>query len=108
MTIPALGTVFGRKLVTDLQSFGLQMGEHTSGMTRKGGAGPSDHKTITIAGQTIMVPVFTSGARRSPFQASQPDQNGASALVRDGKLLGTSHFPAAPRFYGLTTADGIP
>ncbi|OUJ11507.1 MSMEG_0568 family radical SAM protein [Acetobacter okinawensis] len=108
MTIPALGTVFGRKLVTDLQSFGLQIGEYTGGMTRKGGAGPSDHKTITIAGQTIMVPVFTSGARRSPFQASQPDQNGASMLVRDGQLLGTIHFPAAPRFYGLTTADGIP
>ena len=77
MTIPALGTVFGRKLVTDLQSFGLQIGEHTGGMTRKGGAGPSDHKTITIAGQTIMVPVYTPGARRSPSQARQPDRQSA-------------------------------
>lgn len=108
MSVPTLGTISGRKLVTDLQSLGLQIGEHVGGMTRKGGAGPSDHKTITIAGQTIMVPVYTSGARRSPFQASQPDQNGASTLVRDGQPLGTIHFPAAPRFYGLTTADGIP
>ena len=108
MTIPTLGTISGRKLVTDLQSFGLQIGEQAGGITRKGGAGPSDHKTITIAGQTVMVPVFTSGARHSPFQASQPDKNGASTLVRDGQPLGTIHFPQAPRFYGRTTADGVP
>ncbi|ARW11497.1 MSMEG_0568 family radical SAM protein [Acetobacter ascendens] len=108
MTIPTLGTLSGRKLVTDLQSFGLQISEDIGGISRKGGAGPSDHKTITIAGQTIMVPVYTSGARHSPFQASTPDQNGASMLLRDGKTLGTIHFSAAPRFYGLSTADGIP
>ncbi|MCH4026496.1 MAG: MSMEG_0568 family radical SAM protein [Acetobacter fabarum] len=108
MTIPTLGTFSGRKLITDLQSFGLQIDEQSSGMTRKGGAGPSDHKTITIAGQTVMVPVYTSGAQRSPFQASPPDRSGTSTLLRDGQTLGTIHFPAAPRFYGLSTADGIP
>ncbi|WP_215762770.1 MSMEG_0568 family radical SAM protein [Acetobacter sp. P1H12_c] len=108
MTVPTLGTLSGRKLVTDLQSLGLQIGEATGGISRKGGAGPSDHKTITIAGQTVMVPVYTSGARRSPFQASAPDKSGASTLLRDGQTLGTIHFPAAPRFYGLKTADGIP
>ncbi|MFT8586481.1 MSMEG_0568 family radical SAM protein [Acetobacter papayae] len=108
MTIPTLGTYTGRKLVTDLQSFGLQLGDDTSGIGRKGGAGPSDHKTITIAGHTVMVPVYTSGARHSPFQASPPDQSGASTLLRDGQRLGTIHFPAAPRFYGRSTADGIP
>lgn len=108
MTVPTLGTVSGRQLITDLQSFGLQIGEQTGGITRKGGAGPSDHKTITIAGQTVMVPVYTADARHSPFQASPPDQSGASTLVRDGQALGTIHFPSAPRFYGLTTADGIP
>ncbi|MCH4090703.1 MSMEG_0568 family radical SAM protein [Acetobacter sp.] len=108
MTVPTLGTLSGRKLVTDLQSFGLQIGGQTGGIVRKGGAGPSDHKTITIAGQTIMVPVYTAGARRSPFQASPPDQSGVSTLLRDGQALGTIHFPAAPRFYGLSTADGIP
>lgn len=108
MTIPTLGTYTGRKLVTDLQSFGLQLGDDTSGIGRKGGAGPFDHKTITIAGHTVMVPVYTSGARHSPFQASPPDQSGASTLLRDGQRLGTIHFPAAPRFYGRSTADGIP
>ncbi|MCP9318266.1 MSMEG_0568 family radical SAM protein [Acetobacter persici] len=108
MTVPTLGTLSGRKLVTDLQSLGLQIGEATGGISRKGGAGPSDHKTITIAGQTVMVPVYTSGARRSPFQASAPDKSGASTLLRDGQTLGTIHFPAAPRFYELKTADGIP
>ena len=108
MTVPTLGTLSGRKLVTDLQSFGLQISSDQGGIARKGGAGPSDHKTITIAGQTVMVPVYTSGAQRSPFQASPPDQSGASTLLRDGQTLGTIHFPAAPRFYGLTTADGIP
>ncbi|MFT8778700.1 MSMEG_0568 family radical SAM protein [Acetobacter orientalis] len=108
MTVPTLGTLSGRKLVTDLQSFGLQIGGDKGGIARKGGAGPSDHKTITIAGQTAMVPVYTSGAQRSPFQASPPDQSGASTLLHDGRPLGTIHFPAAPRFYGLSTADGIP
>ncbi|AHI27319.1 MULTISPECIES: MSMEG_0568 family radical SAM protein [Acetobacteraceae] len=108
MTIPTLGTLSGRKLVTDLQSFGLQIGEQTGGIARKGGAGPSDHKTITIAGQTVMVPVYTSGAQHSPFQASPPDQHGTSMLLRDGRAVGTIHFPAAPRFYGLSTTDGIP
>lgn len=108
MTVPTLGTLSGRKLVTDLQSLGLQLGEDTGGIGRKGGAGPSDHKTITIAGHTVMVPVYTSGARHSPFQASPPDQHGASTLRRNGQTLGTIHFPAAPRFYGLSTADGIP
>lgn len=108
MTIPTLGTLSGRKLITDLQSFGLQIDEGASGISRKGGAGPSDHKTITIAGHTIMVPVYTSGARSSPFQASPPDTSGASVLLRDGQKLGLIHFPAAPRFYGLSTADGVP
>ncbi|OUI99569.1 radical SAM protein [Acetobacter orientalis] len=108
MTVPTLGTLSGRKLVTDLQSFGLQIGGDKGGIARKGGAGPSDHKTITIAGQTVMVPVYTSGAQHSPFQASPPDHSGASMLLHDGRPLGTIHFPAAPRFYGLTTADGIP
>ena len=108
MTVPTLGTLSGRQLVTDLQSFGLQIGSDNAGIARKGGAGPSDHKTITIAGQTVMVPVYTSGARRSPFQASPPDPQGASTLLRDGRVLGTIHFPAAPRFYGLRTADGVP
>jgi len=108
MTVPTLGTMAARQLVTDLQSFGLQIGDDESGVVRKGGAGPSDHKTITIAGQTIMVPVFTAGARRSPFQARRPDTDGSTTLVRNGEPVGTIQFPATPRFYDLKTAEGIP
>ncbi|MFW7267206.1 MSMEG_0568 family radical SAM protein [Gluconacetobacter sp. Hr-1-5] len=108
MSVPTIGTIAGRQLITDLQSFGLQIGEQGGGVTRKGGAGPSDHKAITIAGQTVMVPVYTAEARRSPFQASVPGDDGTSMLERDGQALGPIRFPAPPRFYGLETADGIP
>ncbi|CAP57687.1 MSMEG_0568 family radical SAM protein [Gluconacetobacter diazotrophicus] len=108
MTVPASGTLAGRQLVTDLQSFGLQVDGQVGGIARKGGAGPSDHRTVTIAGQTVMVPVYTAGARRSPFQAGPPGADGSHVLVRDGRPVGTIRFPAPPRFYGLTTADGVP
>ncbi len=75
---------------------------------RRGGAGPSDHRAVTVAGQTIMVPIHTANARHSPFAAAPPDGNGASTLERDGETVGRIVFPQAPRFYALSTLDGVP
>ncbi len=75
---------------------------------RRGGAGPSDHKAVTIDGHTVMVPVHTGGAARSPFRARQPALNGMAVLERDGIEVGRVAFPPLPRFYALSTFDGIP
>ena len=101
-----------RQLMTELQSFGLRLAEPASPnggvASRRGGAGPSDHKAVTVDGHTIMVPVHTSSAWNSPFVAQAPDANGRSALTRDAIPIASIAFPKAPRFYGLHTADGVP
>ncbi len=101
-----------RQLMTELQSFGLRLADPTAvngGVaSRKGGAGPSDHKAVTVDGHTIMVPVHTSSAWTSPFIAQAPDANGRSALMRGAIPIASIEFPKSPRFYELSTADGIP
>jgi len=106
--LPPAGTS-SQHLVTDLQSLGLRLADPNAGASgRRGGAGPSDHKAITIRGQTVMVPVYTGTAGRSPFEAAPPDENGFSILLREGRPLATISFPRQPRFYGLQTSDGVP
>jgi radical SAM protein (TIGR04043 family) len=76
--------------------------------SRRGGAGPSDHKAITLDGVTVMVPVHTAPAFESPYLVDTPDAEGRSVISRDGLPIGQVSFPQQPRFYGLTTADGVP
>jgi radical SAM protein (TIGR04043 family) len=98
-----------RHLITDLQSLGLRLADPEVGAAaRRGGAGPSDHKAITLGGQTVMVPIYTGSARTSPFEAGLPDDLGRRILLRDGAPVGRITFPQQPAFYGLTTEDGIP
>lgn len=98
-----------RGLMTELQTRGLRLAAPASGLpSRRGGAGPSDHKTVVVDGATLMIPVHTAGAFDSPFVAEAPDEHGMATLRRDSIPIAQIRFPAAPRFYGLSTADGIP
>lgn len=98
-----------RALMTELQSQGLRLVDPTAGAaSRRGGAGPSDHKAVSVDGVTLMVPVHTSTAFNSPFVADAPDAQGVSVLRRGSIPIASVRFPAQPRFYGLSTADGIP
>lgn len=98
-----------RQLMTDLQSYGLRLLDPTAGVaSRRGGAGPSDHKAVTVDGHTIMVPVHTSGAWESPFVADAPDANGQVSLKRGTIPIAQISFPKTPRFYALQTLDGVP
>lgn len=98
-----------RQLMTELQSSGLRLVDPRAGVSsRRGGAGPSDHKAVTVDGVTIMVPVHTSTAWDSPFVAGQPDANGNSALMRNTIPIASISFPKAPRFYTMQTLDGVP
>jgi len=95
--------------MTELQSHGLRLVAPDAGAaSRRGGAGPSDHKAVVIDGHTIMVPVHTSSAASSPFLAAAPDGSGASELRLNGTAIGSIHFPRQPRFYALQTLDGVP
>lgn len=96
-------------LSTDLQTFGLRLEDPTAGLqSRRGGAGPSDHKAVLVDGQTVMIPVHTHTAWESPFVAGKPDANGKSELRKNGIPIAVIDFPKQPKFYGLKTAEGIP
>lgn len=103
-----------RDLITDLQSFGLRLADceaesrNNAVPGRRGGAGPSDHRAVTIGARTVMVPVFTGNAAHSPFSVALPDSQGRAVLARDGIGLASISFPRAPRFYAHETFDGVP
>ncbi len=96
-------------LINELQSYGLRLVDPSAGApSRRGGAGPSDHKALLVDGRPIMAPVHTASAFSSPYTALRPDANGESVIERHGMPVGKVRFPAQPRFYGLTTAEGVP
>lgn len=101
-----------RQLMTELQSLGLRLDNPSSPnagvASRRGGAGPSDHKAVVVDGHTIMVPVHTSSAWNSPFVAQAPDAEGKSALMKGAIPIANISFPKSPRFYERQTEDGIP
>ncbi len=105
-----------KRLMVELQSQGLQVGDSSAGVAgRKGGAGPSDHKAIVVAGTTIMVPIHTDTAAHSPYTAhgpdpvlNQPHTQVQTELAWRGKTITSISFPKPPQFYSLTTADGVP
>ncbi|KAF1069553.1 MAG: Bacteriochlorophyllide c C-7(1)-hydroxylase [Variovorax sp.] len=98
-----------RQLMTELQSFGLRLVDPGAGAaSRRGGAGPSDHKAVLVDGHTIMVPVHTASAWHSPFTAEAPDAQGVSRVMRGSIPIANIAFPRQPRFYAMQTFDGAP
>lgn len=96
-------------LLSELQTHGLRLVDARAGVaSRRGGAGPTDHKAVTVLGTTIMVPVHTRGAAASDFVATPPDRRGISVLRRGGETVCEISFPPQPQFYSRSTADGIP
>jgi len=110
---PALSDARDPELHSELQVLGVRWpGELELGVSRVGGAGPSDHKAVQIGGQTLMVPVFTRSAANSPysFEPLGARANGLedAVLTRAGVAIAYVRFPAVPNFYGLKTAAGVP
>ena len=100
-------------LLAELQAAGLQLDQGQTMGVRRGGAGPSDHQAVVVGGTTLMVPVLSPGARRSPFRLrllpeAESAGPGRMLLERDGVAVSEGSLPALPRFYGLSTADGTP
>ncbi|MBD2100435.1 MSMEG_0568 family radical SAM protein [Leptolyngbya sp. FACHB-261] len=102
-----------QQLITQLQSHGLKLIKPGIGADgRKGGAGPSDHKAVTVDGTTVMVPIFNSTAAQSPYTVKleqAADQAVSEAVLElDGAAVTAIEFPKQPKFYNLTTAEEIP
>jgi radical SAM protein (TIGR04043 family) len=97
------------ELISELQAHGLRWLDPSGpGLSRAGGAGPSDHKAVTIANHTVMVPIFTHASAGSPYSAEVARDGLSATLRRDGVALAELTFPRVPRFYSRTTADGVP
>lgn len=97
-----------QQLITELQSYGLKLIDHELGAAgRKGGAGPSDHKAVTVDGTTVMVPIYNSPAAQSPYTV-KVGSSVEQMLELHGEAISSISFPHQPKFYSLTTADGIP
>ncbi|TPE51697.1 MSMEG_0568 family radical SAM protein [Amaricoccus solimangrovi] len=95
-------------LINELQTRGARLVDpHAGHASRRGGAGPSDHKALTLGDRTVMVPVHTPPAFESPYVIEAPE-GGAARVLREGREVGRVSFPGRPRFYDLTTAEGIP
>ena len=96
------------ELINELQTNGARLVDPRAGHeSRRGGAGPSDHKALTLGGQTVMVPVHTAPAFESPYVIEAPE-GGEARVLRAGREVGRVSFPERPRFYDRTTAEGIP
>lgn len=96
-------------ILTELQSRGMRLADPTAGAaSRRGGAGPSDHKAVSVDGGTLMIPVHTASAFDSPFVLDAPDAQGRATVRRGSIPIAQVQLQSSPRFYGLQTADGIP
>ncbi|MEH6564798.1 MAG: MSMEG_0568 family radical SAM protein [Halopseudomonas sp.] len=94
-------------LLSELQCHGVRWHDDT-GLSRQGGAGPSDHKALTVGEHTAMIPILNRASLSSPYLA-RPSANGnATEILRDGQIVGQVSLPGVPNFYALTTADGTP
>ncbi len=106
------------RLVTDLQVQGIVEPGVPGNPGRRGGAGPSDHRALSLDGTTVMVPVYSSAAQRSPYrldaggtglelQLHADTPPATAAPVPATPLAVGVEAPPEPRFYGLQTAEGI-
>lgn len=87
-------------LVTELQSVGLRVEVSTE--IRTGGAGPSDSGMLWVEG----IPVTAPTSALSPYVLMPEDEG--EAIYRDGVRLASASRTQRPRYYDLSTADGIP
>ncbi|HEY6379855.1 MAG TPA: MSMEG_0568 family radical SAM protein [Candidatus Dormibacteraeota bacterium] len=92
------------ELIIDLQSLGLRVEREVE--ARRGGAGPSDAGMIWVEGVQVTVPVGASYVAESPYLLRS--EEGAWGIYRDGNRVASATLAPRPRYYELSTADGIP
>ena len=104
------------QLINELQSFGVRLVDPKAGHeSRRGGAGPSDHKAITIDGMTVMVPVNSAyTGEEVSFVVNDSD---AQFVIVDHAFLDTvRNMPRRPTLladanivvHGAAEPEGMP
>ncbi len=93
------------QLLTALQSSGLRVEVPLA--ARVGGAGPADAGMLYIEGVQTTVPTGAAYVASSPY-ALRGEDDGGWAVYRGTDRLASAALAARPRYYDLTTADGIP
>ena len=107
--ILTLISMLAAEIITDLQTHGIRLLNPGVGAdSRRGGAGPTDHKALTIDGLTVMIPVHTATAFESPYVVDAPDKKGTARVFKNGEFISEIYFPKKARFLDLSTADGVP
>src|SRR5258706_10852514 len=82
------------ELLSELQAFGVRwLDPNGPGLSRSGGAGPSDHKAITLDHQTVMVPILNHASALSPYAAQVRPGGGSATLLRSGQPIAEIAFP---------------
>jgi radical SAM protein (TIGR04043 family) len=93
------------ELLTALQSSGLRVEVPLA--SRAGGAGPADAGMLYVEGVQTTVPTTAAYVEQSPY-ALRGDDDGSWGIYRDGVRLAEAALAPRPRYYDLTTADGVP
>jgi radical SAM protein (TIGR04043 family) len=93
------------RLITALQSAGLRVEVPLA--TRTGGAGPADAGMLYVEGVAATVPTSAAYVAGSPY-ALRGEDDGSWAVYRDDVRLATASPAPRPRYYDLSTADGVP
>jgi radical SAM protein (TIGR04043 family) len=91
-------------LIVDLQARGLRV--ETPIERRSGGAGPTDSGFLWVGGYAITVPTDNATAAGSPYVLRAEDDG--YAIFEGDVRRATASTQRRPRFYDLTTADGVP
>ena len=96
------------RLITELQVHGVADPALPGNRGRRGGAGPSDHRAVTIDGATVMVPVYNAASQASPYSLTADPEGGVALAGQNGEAPHPVAVTPEPAFYALSTADGIP
>ncbi len=93
------------QLLTALQSSGLRVEVPLA--ARAGGAGPADAGMLYVEGVQTTVPTAAAYVADSPY-VLRGDDDGSWGIWADGARLAGASLAPRPRYYDLTTDDGIP
>ena len=91
-------------LLAEVQSRGVRVDEVLE--ARTAGAGPADAGMVYIEGSPVTFPYISEFVEDSPFVIRRED--GGWGLYRDEVRLASADVPPRPRYYELSTEDGIP
>lgn len=103
--VPTLSGEELAQLLTALQSSGLRVEVPID--SRAGGAGPADAGMLYIDGVPVTVPTGAEYVTRSPYTLRGED-DGSWGVYLGGTRLATATVAPRPRYYDLTTTEGIP